>query len=401
MTSGDHLKANQDLSHRSKSEEASTLKNLLASQTAGRVVALVAAVAAVIWAMIDATSYHRFQHIDLGPLTVEHWAADGGLAIFFFLAGLELKREFVTGSLRDRKAAAIPIAAACCGVAVPALIFIAVNAGGPHLAGWAIPAPTDIAFALAVLAVLGRSAPEAWRIFLLTLAVVDDLIVIAIIAIGYSSSLNLAWLAGAIGLIALYALCSVSKQVRHVLTWALVPLAIGAWWCTLHSGIHATVAGLILALLTPVNEPLERVLSPWSASVVVPVFALTSAGVSLGSNTIGDSRVFWGVFFGLVIGKPVGIMLGARIAGLLIRPRTTAKNDLATMDLVGLGFLGGIGFTVALLVTDLAYSAELNSQAKAAVLTASVTTAAIGTAILACSPRRRTGHPLPSNDPAG
>lgn len=374
MRSSDHGSPNQAVPN----TEARFLRDLFASEAIGGAIALVAALVAVLWANVDLHGYQHLQHLRLGPLSMEHWAADGGLTLFFFIAGLELKREFVQGSLRDPRAAAIPVAAACCGVAVPALLFILLNLGTANLRGWAIPAPTDIAFALAVLAILGRRAPSALRVFLLTLAVVDDVIVIAIIAFAYSNSLQLGWLLGAVALIGLYAALF---RVGRPPAWLLVPIAIGAWWCTLHSGIHATVAGVVLALLTPVSERLEHALAPWSAGLVVPVFALTSAGVAIGGHGTFDNRVFWGVLVGLVIGKPLGIALGT-LATATVMGRRWTDSGAGLRDLVGLGLIAGIGFTVAILVSDLAYSDERLAEAKTAVLAASAVAAVLGVLVL-------------------
>lgn len=368
------------------------LRDLFASEAIGGSIALMAAVLAVIWANVDLHGYLHVQHVHLGPLSLEHWAADGGLTLFFFVAGLELKREFVEGSLRDPRTAAIPIAAACCGVAVPALVFTLLNTGTSNLHGWAIAAPTDIAFALAVLAILGRRAPSELRIFLLTLAVVDDVIVIAIIAFAYSKALNTGWLLGAIALIAAFALLVRFGWAR---VWMLTPIAVGAWWCTLHSGIHATVAGVVLALLTPVSERLEHALAPWSAGLVVPLFALTSAGVAIGGG-VADSRVFWGVLLGLVLGKPAGIVLGSWAAGLV----TGRPWNGSVRDLVGVGFIAGIGFTVAILVSDLAYADERVTEAKTAVLLASTVAAVIGLLVLGLRRRANTATAR-RNDAAG
>lgn len=380
MRSSDH----GSLVQAEPNSDARFLRDLFASEAVGGAVALVAALVAVLWANVDLGGYQHLQNLHLGPLSLEHWAADGGLALFFFVAGLELKREFVDGSLRDPRAAAIPVVAACCGVAVPALLFMLLNLGTPNLRGWAIPAPTDIAFALAVLAILGRRAPAALRVFLLTLAVVDDVIVIAIIAFAYSNAIKVGWLLGAIVLIAAYALL---LRLGWARVWLLVPIAIGAWWCTLHSGIHATVAGVVLALLTPVSQRLEHAIAPWSAGLVVPIFALTSAGVAIGGGGMFDSTVFWGVLVGLVVGKPLGIAVGALATGTLTGRRWN-DSGAGLRELVGLGFIAGIGFTVAILVSDLAYTDERVAEAKTAVLAASAVAAVIGVLVLGL--RRQT-----------
>lgn len=370
------------------SGERAYLAGLLRSETVGGSIALLAAAAAVLWMNLDSASYQAVRHHHLGGLSLEHWAADGALALFFFVAGLELKRELVHGSLRRPADAAVPVVAAICGVAVPALIYVAVNAGTENLRGWAIPAATDIAFALAVLAVVGSALPTALRAFLLTLAVVDDLIVIVIIALVYSDSVELLQLLGAVLAFAAYRCC---QEFRLDSALVLVPIAVLAWALTYSSGVHATVAGVVLGLLTRVRNdpdetwsPAERFefrLSPVSAWLAVPFFALMSAGVSLdGIGDVVTSPVAVGVALGLVLGKPVGILVGTWVttrvtsAGLAPGVRWT--------DLVGVGLLGGIGFTVSLLVADLSFGDGRAETAKLAVLAASGTAALLGGALV-------------------
>ena len=266
-------------------------------------------------------SYVEFQHLFLGPLDVEHWAADGALTLFFFVAGLELKREVVAGSLRRPADALVPVVAAVCGVAVPALIYLGINLvsqqGQPD--GWAIPAATDIAFALAVLAVVGSNLPASLRAFLLTLAVVDDLIVIVIIAIFFSDHLNPAALIGAGLCFAAWAFAQ-HKRVASPLVY--LPLALAAWWLTHESGIHATIAGVVLGLLTRARldpgeghspaEHLEHLLKPVSSTLAVPFFALLSAGVVIGGGReLVHSPIALGVALGLILGKPLGVLGGS------------------------------------------------------------------------------------------
>jgi NhaA family Na+:H+ antiporter len=340
-------------------------------------------------------------HLDL---SLGHWAADGLLAVFFFLVGLELKREFVTGDLRDPQTALVPVVAAIGGVAVPALIFVACTFADPQArAGWAIPAATDIAFALAVLAVIGSHLPAALRTFLLTLAVADDLIAITIIAFFYSRNLQPALLLAALVPIALFALIAYRCQrfvSRH--WWAswvlLVPLAVAAWALTYSSGVHATVAGVLLALCVPVRpapgddavhglaETLEHRVRPFSAGVAVPVFAFFSAGVTIGGldgfAAAVVSPIGLGVILGLVVGKAIGIS-GA--TWLVTRLRhANLDPDLAWVDVFGLAVLGGIGFTVSLLVSELSFGQGTPSDdiGKVAILTASVLAAALAALLL-------------------
>lgn len=358
--------------------ESFFIGRLLRSETVGGSIALVAALIAVAWANVGGDSYQAFREVKWGPLSIEHWAADGALALFFFVAGLELKREFLVGSLRKPADAAVPVFAAFCGVAVPAAIFVIANLGTDNLHGWAVPAATDIAFALAVLAVIGSSLPQQLRAFLLTLAVVDDLIVIVIIAIFYSDTLQVTGLLVAVAALAAY---WVLQRLRVRTAFLYVPIAVIAWVGVHDSGIHATVAGVLLGLLTRVrpdpdearspSERLEHRLSPLSSGVAVPFFALMSAGVVFsGGLDLFTQPIVIGVVAGLVIGKPLGIMGGS---WLLTRfTRAELNEDLAWRDLIGVAVLAGIGFTVSLLVSDLAFTGTAREQAKSAVLVASV-----------------------------
>jgi NhaA family Na+:H+ antiporter len=340
----------------------------------------------VVWASSPwGSSYEALRHFTVGPLDLEHWAADGALTLFFFVAGLELKREFVVGSLRRPADAAVPVVAAMCGVAVPALLYLAVNTvhadGEPG--GWAIPAATDIAFALAVLAVVGSNLPTSLRAFLLTLAVVDDLVVIVIIAVFYTSTLAVLPLLGAVVVFAIWA---VLQRLRVGAPWVYVPLAVVAWWLVHESGIHATIAGVGLGLLVRVRrdegeerspaERLEHLLSPWSAAVAVPFFALLSAGVAVGGDGLLRHPVAVGVVLGLVLGKPVGVLAGTWLVTSLTRAELSP--GLSWRDLVGVAILAGIGFTVSLLVSDLSFTGENRDVAKAAVLAGSVISAVVG-----------------------
>jgi len=369
--------------------EASFLGELFRREAVGGAIALVAAVVAVVWANSAwAASYFELRHVEIGPLDVEHWAADGALTLFFFVAGLELKRELVIGSLRRPADAAVPVAAAVCGVAVPALLYLAINANGGHPEGWAVPAATDIAFALAVLAVVGSNLPTALRAFLLTLAVVDDLIVIVIIAVFFTDSLDFIWLAVALSAMVAWALL---QRARVSTPLVYVPLAVLAWWAVHECGVHATIAGVALGLLTRVRhdpgeetspaEHYEHVLSPVSSALAVPFFALMSAGVVLtgGAELVSDP-IFVGVVVGLVVGKPVGVFAG----GWLVARFTRAELDpsIVWRDVVGVAVLAGIGFTVSLLVSDLSFAGPQRDAAKTAVLAGSVISAVLGALVL-------------------
>ncbi len=383
---------------------------------------LAATVAALILANSPAAAaYESLRELRFGidelhlELSLGAWAADGLLAIFFFVVGLELKEELVAGKLRDPRRAALPVAAALGGVIAPALLFVAVNAsaGEDALRGWAIPTATDIAFAVAVIAVVGRFLPPALRVFLLTLAIVDDLLAITIIATVYAETIEIPWLLLALVPLALFAI-AVQRGVRA--WWVLIPLAVVTWALVHASGVHATVAGVLLGFMVPVAAT-ERARVPvrttddgtveydglaahfadrWgpvSTLLAVPVFAFFSAGVTIGGvegllSALSDSITI-GIIVGLVIGKPIGI-LGATL--LLSRMRAFRLEDgLRWPDLVGMSFVAGIGFTVSLLVGELAYgsSSVADEHVKIGVLLGSLIAAVIGGAILALRGRRR------------
>ena len=370
--------------------ESTFIGTLLRSETVGGGIALVAAAIALAWANLDDSSYDALRSFDVGPLDLEHWAADGALAIFFYVAGLELKREFLVGSLRRPADALVPVTAAIAGVALPAGAYVLVNllsdGGSDNLGGWAIPAATDIAFALAVLAVVGSALPSPMRAFLLTLAVVDDLIVI--IAVFYTDTVDFAALGVAALTFAVFALCQ-RLRIRSGLVH--LPLAVVGWWFLHESGVHATIAGVALGLLTRVlpdpdedRSPAERVehlLSPVSSAVAVPFFALMSAGVVLdgGADLLTDP-VAVGVVLGLVLGKPLGILLGAWGAARFTRAEL--DEELGWRDIVGLAVLGGVGFTVSLLVSDLSFTDIRREDAKAGVLVGSFAAGLLAVLIL-------------------
>ncbi|MEU6699753.1 Na+/H+ antiporter NhaA [Pseudonocardia sp. NPDC046786] len=341
-------------------------------------------------------------HLDL---TVAAWAADGLLAIFFFVVGLELKREFLAGDLRDPAKALLPVAAAVGGMVAPALIYVAINLANPDaLVGWAIPTATDIAFALAVLAVIGSSLPSALRMFLLTLAVVDDLLAITIIAIFYTDDLSFPPLLLALVPLALFAL-AVQRGVRA--WWLLLPLAALTWVLVHESGVHATVAGVLLGFTVPVlarggerpgpgqRSPAERIehtVRPISAGIAVPVFAFFAAGVSIvdgdGIGAALADPVTLGIIAGLVLGKTVGVLGSTWLVQRFTRARLA--EDLGWWDLLGLALLAGIGFTVSLLVGELAFGTGTpqDDHVKIGVLTGSLTAVLLATVVL----RIRNAH---------
>jgi NhaA family Na+:H+ antiporter len=365
---------------------------------------LAATVIALVWANSPASdSYETVRTTTFGPgaldlhLSIEAWAADGLLAVFFFVIGLELKREIVLGDLRSPRTALVPIAAAAGGVVVPALIYLAVTVladqGGTR--GWAIPAATDIAFALAVIAVVGRGLPPALRMFLLTLAVVDDLIAITIIAVGYTDDLNLALLALSLVPLAAFAVLT-HRQITS--GWLLIGLALITWALVHASGIHATVAGVLLGLVVParLTERFEHAWNPWSVGFAVPVFALLAAGVEIGgisgfADALQDPIAI-GIVAGLVLGKPLGITFTAwlvtRVTGAHLDP------SLRWADIIAASTVAGIGFTVSLLIGDLAFGlgTTTDDHVKIAVLTGS-TVAAVAGGVLVRRRAQRAGRP--------
>lgn len=376
--------------------EAQRVKELLRTETIGGVLLLIAALTAIIWANTPwRGAYEALRDAHIGPhvlhleMSVAHWAADGLLALFFLVVGLELKHEFVVGDLKNPAAAAVPVIAAMCGVAAPAVIYTLINANsGTGLSGWAIPTATDIAFALAVLAVIGSHLPTALRSFLLTLAVVDDLIAITIIAIFYSDGVSLMWLA-ATALPALAFGVLTQRGFKQPVVLALLGLA--TWVCMLNSGVHATIAGVVLGLLVPVKgkhamaDRIEHRLRPYSAGLAVPVFAFFSAGVTLvGTNltaTLTDT-VTLGVIVGLVAGKVVGIFGSTYLVSRFTRARL--DDDLAWSDVFGLSLLGGIGFTVSLLIGELAFGSgsAADDHVKVGVLLGSLLAAFLASIVL-------------------
>ncbi|RAS67341.1 sodium/proton antiporter (NhaA family) [Lentzea atacamensis] len=381
--------------------EARRIADLLRLETVGGVIMLIAALVGLVWANSPwAPVYEMLRSVEIGPeslhlrLSLAEWASDGLLVIFFFVAGLELKREFVAGDLHDPRRAAVPIAAAFGGVLVPALIYTAINlGGGPELSGWAIPTATDIAFALAVLAVIGRCLPSALRTFLLTLAVVDDLIAIVIIALFYTDDLALLPLLLMFVPLALFTVL-VQRRVRS--WWLLIPLAVATWALMHASGVHATVAGVLLGFAVPVirksgegpglAEIFQHRWQPLSTGVAVPIFAFFAAGVSIGGlsgfvTSLTDS-VTLGIVLGLLLGKPIGITAATWLVARFTK--ADLDDDLSWIDVVGLSILAGIGFTVSLLVSELSFgegSADY-SNAKVAVLLGSVLSALVATVIL-------------------
>ena len=405
------------------------VREFLATESAGGVALLAATLVALAWANSPwRASYQALWHtelsVGLGRLVItadlRHWVNEGLMAIFFLVVGLEVKRELVRGDLRDPRKAALPALGAAGGMVVPALIFLAANPGGPAARGWGIPMATDIAFALGVVALLGSRVPSSLKLFLLTLAVVDDIGAIVVIAVFYAGDLRPALLLlAALILVVIVGL----RWVGSVSVAPYLLLGVLVWLATRASGVHATIAGVALGLVSPTRPPvagsvarewtthlseepsqaelatmtrlvrsavsqterLQRMLHPWTSFFVVPVFALANAGVELSGRSLeqpGTARVAFGVGLGLVLGKLLGITgaawLGVR-TGLARLPEGASWPMLA-----GVAALGGIGFTVSLFVTELAFaSAALREAAKIGVLAASVVAAAVGASVLA------------------
>jgi Na+:H+ antiporter, NhaA family len=389
--------------------EASRVSEILRKETVGGVILLIAAALSLLWANSPwAPSYFALRDLEIGgdpfglhlTLTIGTWAADGLLAVFFFVVGLELKREFVAGDLRDPGRAALPIAAAVGGMVVPALIFVAVasRAGEGAVRGWAIPTATDIAFAVAVLAVISTHLPTALRTFLLTLAVVDDLLAVTVIAVFYTDDINLVALAATLVPLVAFAI-AVQRGVQA--WWLLIPLAVATWVLMHESGVHATVAGVLLGFAVPVRrsatrrgeeiraglaEYFEHRLRPISAGFAIPVFAFFAAGVSLGgadgwARALSDP-ITLGIVLGLVVGKPVGILLTTRVLSAVTRAKL--DESLRWVDVLGVSMLAGIGFTVSLLIGDLAYGlgSERDEFVKLGVLSGSLSAALLASVVL-------------------
>ncbi|GAA0188970.1 Na+/H+ antiporter NhaA [Glutamicibacter creatinolyticus] len=382
---------------------------ILRKETVGGMLLIAGAVLALIWANTPwSDSYFALRDFHFGPeifgvnldLSLGHWAADALLAIFFFLTGLELKKEFVIGDLRRFKTAVVPVTAAFGGVLVPALFYTIINfsAGEETLRGWAIPTATDIAFAVAVLAVIGSALPTALRIFLLTLAVVDDLIAIMIIAFVFTDELKLNYLGLALIPIAAFTILAYAFGklfANHA--WAawllLLPLGVLTWIFVFGSGVHATIAGVVLGFCVPVKrrhpgrgrglaQEFEHRFRPLSSGFAIPVFAFFSAGVSVvGMESAGElflDPVFWGIVIGLVVGKPIGIMGSTWV--LTKFTKASLDEDTKWGDLLGVTLLAGIGFTVSLLVSELSFGLQSPhyEHAKVAILIGSFVAAILG-----------------------
>ncbi|MFG6402686.1 Na+/H+ antiporter NhaA [Microbacterium sp. P04] len=394
--------------------ETGRITTLLRKEAVGGILLVVAAAIAIVWANSPAAdAYFALRDFRIGyepwhlDLTLGTWAADGLLAVFFFLVGLELKREVVSGDLRRFGTAIVPITAAFGGVLVPALIYTAIVWQEPSLrTGWAIPTATDIAFAVAVLALVGSHLPSPLRVFLLTLAVVDDLIAIFIIAVFYTAEIEFVPLLISVGIIAVYGLLAQRYRAlfrdRAFAAWLiLLPLGFAAWAFLHASGVHATIAGVALAFTIPVRpgrkdprpagapglaEEFEHRFRPLSAGIAVPVFAFFAAGVAVGGVDgivlAATDPVTIGIVVGLVVGKPIGIVLSVRLLTLMTRVKL--DPSLRWIDLIGVGLLAGIGFTVSLLVAELSFGADSlhGDDAKIAIMIASLLASILASTVL-------------------
>lgn len=372
----------------------------IARDVSGGLVLIAAAAIALIWANSPwRESYYALLALEVGPsslhldLTLGQWAADGLLAIFFFIVGMELKHEFVAGSLRDPRRAGVPIAAAVGGMAVPALIYTGIVASGSPdaLGGWAITSATDIAFALAVLAVFGRGLPIALRVYLMTLAVVDDLLGIIVIATVYTESIDLPMLGIGVACIAVFGVLVRQQRVR---LWLLIPLALLAWGFVHASGVHATVAGVLLGFTVPAvairPDVMPRTLAgshamtPISSGLALPLFAFAAAGVTVVGADDLIQPVSMGVFCGLIVGKVIGVLGTTWLVTRLTPLRL--PNAIGLRDLLPVSFLCGIGFTVALLIAELSFAGPdpggHASAAKVGILAGSLVAAILGGAML-------------------
>lgn len=391
----------------------SALAEFLQGETAGGAALVVGLLAGLLWANVDVHAYEDFWlgtvgH-ELGPIVLPHsleaWVNDALMAIFFFVVGLEIKRELTVGELRDPRAAAVPMVAALGGMVVPAAFYGLVTSGDPAVSeAWAIPMATDIAFVLGVLALLGPRVPASLKLFLLTLAIVDDIGGILVIAVFYTEQISTAYLAGAAASLG----AIVALQRRGVMSHAAyVVVGAVAWYLMFRSGVHATIAGVVIGLMTParpmhgaeVLRDLEHSLHPWSAFLVVPIFAMANAGVEVRWEPLTEALsepLAWGVLAGLLLGKPIGISAATFLAVRSGMGRL--PDDLKMYHVVGGGVLAGIGFTVALFIAHLSLDHDHLEQAKLAILLASLVAAIVGSIALVALPGDQHGDPVDADD---
>jgi len=366
-----------------------SLRDFLAAEVAGAVLICVAVVVALVWANSPwSETYESLLHtrsnVGIGSLgldlDVHAWIGDGLMTLFFLVVGLEIKREMIDGELASVRTAALPAIAALGGMVGPAAIYLLV-APSSASRGWAIPMATDIALALGVLTAFGRRVPTGAKVFLLALAIVDDIGAIAVIAVAYSSGLNAGYLLGAVGC----ALMVVGlSRVRPDFGAGFVILGVTMWWFTHEAGVHATIAGVVMGLLTPVSriERIEHRLHPWTSLVIVPLFALANAGIDLGGDALAgaaSSRMSWAIVVGLVVGKPVGITAATWLGR---RMGLDLPTGVGIAQIVAIGVVGGVGFTVSIFIADLALDGASAPSAKLAILVGSTLAAAFGSIAL-------------------
>lgn len=392
-----------DVITRTARRQARALVSLFKSASAGGIILIIASAAAIIVANSSLAEMYRWLlHYSIGGLSVELWVNDALMAIFFLLVGLEIKREMLIGQLATWGQRALPGLAALGGMAVPALIYLGFNiSNGETVAGWAIPSATDIAFALGVLALLGSRVPISLKIFLSALAILDDMGAVIIIALFYTGGLSAMMLAAAGGMVLLLMLMN-RMGVKRLTPYLLVGVVL--WFFMLQSGVHATIAGILLALFIPLKgkdeqqdaplDKLEHVLSPWVTFLILPLFGFANAGVSLGGLTMDDllSPVPVGVALGLFIGKQIGVFGMALLAiktGLAPRPHGSSWSQL-----YGVSVLCGIGFTMSLFIGNLAFARTplLVDEVKIGVLAGSIVAALAGMLILRFSSSRNESH---------
>jgi len=394
-----------------RARKPSVLRELLDGGAAGGLLLMASAVLALFVANSSlAEGYFEALHARFGGLSLLHWINGGLMAVFFLFVGLEIKREFLDGQLSTWSNRALPCIAAAGGVIVPGLIYTAVNAGNPGtLRGWAIPTATDIAFALGVLSLLGPRVPTSLKVFLATLAIVDDLAAVLVIAVFYTAKVNVVALCGA-GVVCLLLLGLNRLRVARLAPYLVLGLAL--WWLVLLSGIHATVAGVVLAMTIPIRaskgapddaaSPLHRLehgLSPWVSFLVVPIFGFANAGVSFAGMTpsVLVEPVTLGVAMGLFLGKQAGVFSAAWLA---IRLRIACLPVAASWSqLYGVSLLCGIGFTMSLFIGLLAFpDPGLQDEVKVGVLAGSLVSALIGAWLLSVSKRRTLAAPAVETD---
>ena len=372
-----------------KRKLSATFQNFFHSEKSGGILLIGCTIVSMLIAnSAFGSAYLDLWHTYLGPLSVEHWVNDGLMALFFLMIGLELERELYNGELSDLRNAMLPIFAAAGGVAVPALIHFSLNGGTPTQAGIGIPMATDIAFALGVLALLGSRVPASLKVFLTALAVIDDLVAIVVIAVFYTAQLSVWYLAASL---AVWGLLIALNRFGRVMS--IAPYLIGGalmWYLMLRSGVHATIAGVLLAFAIPFSAKeddaespshrLEHILHKPVAFVILPIFALANTGIIIGSGALDSLTASnsLGIIGGLLLGKPIGITLLAFAAVAFGLSRLPL--DLNWRHVFGAGLLGGIGFTMSIFITNLAFpgEAELINSSKMAILAASLAAGACG-----------------------